>query len=222
MSRSGALAYRRSGSRRARPRRGLDSSLDRHHLTIADALDAAFENAGDRAHDAREVDLNPHHGVGLAVAGRVEFHSPARRGSTHWPGERHVAGRLDDGHLLAPAASEPEWPLRPLIQPRAGLKRSSSANLAVENRRRPLRPASDVSEIREHLIDASGDCYAALGSDQAILHPSADLNHARRRSVTPDTGCYVVAAGSVRPERINVRSGIRCETGSASTNLGGA
>ena len=24
--------------------------------------------AGDRAHDAREVDLNPHHGVGLAVA----------------------------------------------------------------------------------------------------------------------------------------------------------
>src|SRR5215472_17534418 len=171
MSRSGALAYRRSGSRRARPRRGLDSSLDRHHLAIADALDAAFENAGDRAHDASEVDLNPHHGVGLAIAGRVEFHTPARRGSTHWPGERHVAGRLDNGHLLTPATSQPEYPLRPLLHPRAGLKRGSSANPAFENRWRPLWPASDVTDIRPHLTDAAGDCYAALGSDQANLPP---------------------------------------------------
>src|SRR5690348_10813492 len=122
MSRSNALGYGRPGSWcfRACPRRGLDSSLDRHHLAIAYALNAAFEYAWDRAHDAREVDLNPHHGVGLAIAGRLEFHAPARRGRTHRPGERHVAGCLDRGYLLAPAASQPEDPLGPLIQRRAG------------------------------------------------------------------------------------------------------
>src|SRR6516164_8136116 len=151
---------------RASPRSGLDRSLDRRHLVIAYALNSAFEGAaGDRAHDAREVDLNPHLGVGLPIVHRLEFHSPARCGSTHWPGERHVAGRLGSGHLLAPAASPPEYPLRPLLYPRAGLKRSSSANPAFENRWRPLRPASDVTDIRPHLTDAAEDCYAALGSD---------------------------------------------------------
>src|SRR5215469_1234135 len=185
MSRSGALAYGRLGSRyaprsrqrrgrtapphlgvRAFPRSGLDRSPDRGHLAIAYALNSAFESAaGYRAHDAREVDLNPHRGVGLPIVDWLEFHSPARRGSTHWPGERHVAGRLDSGHLLAPAASQPEYPLRPLLHPRAGLKRSSSANPAFENRWRPLRPASDVTDICPHLVDAAGDCYAAHGSD---------------------------------------------------------
>src|SRR5215469_5060277 len=210
MSRSGALAYGRSGSRcaprsrriaveprvthlglHAFPRSGLDRSLDRRHLTIAYALNSALENAaGDRAHDAREVDLNPHLGVGPPIVRRLEFHSPARRGSTHWPGERHVAGRLDSGHLLAPAASQPEYALRPLFHPRAGLKRSSSANPAFENRWRPLRPASDITDIRPRLTDAAGDCYMALGSDcdradfvlitfrlrkvSATLHPDRD------------------------------------------------
>src|SRR5882757_1890821 len=76
-----------------------------------------------------------------------------------------MAGRLDSGHLLAPAATHPEYQLRPLLHPRAGLKRSSSANPAFENRWRPLRPASDVTDIRPHLTDAAGDLYAALGSD---------------------------------------------------------
>src|SRR6202162_2485712 len=185
MSRSGALEYGRPGSRyaprfqlrRARtapphlglcavPHIGLDSGLDRHHLNIAYALNSALEHAaGDRAHDAREVDLNPHHGVGLPVVHRLEVSSPARRGSTHWPGERHGAGRLDSGHLLAPAATQPEHQLRPLLHPRAGLKRSSSATPAFENRWRPFRPASDVTDIRPHLTDAAGDFYAALGSD---------------------------------------------------------
>src|ERR1700719_40379 len=185
MSRSGALEYGRPGSRcaprsqlrRVRtapphlglcalPRIGLDSSLDRHHLNIAYALNSALEHAaGDRAHDAREVDLNPHHGVGLLIVHRLEFHSPARRGSTHWPGERYGAGRLDNGHLLAPATTQPEHQLRPLLNPRAGLKRTSSADPAFENRRRPLRPAFDVTDIRPHLTDAAGNCDAALGSE---------------------------------------------------------
>src|SRR5712692_8617137 len=185
MSRSGALAYGRSGSRcaprsrqrlggtapphlglRASVRSGLDSSLDRRHLAIAYALNSGFENAaGDRAHDAREVDLNPHLGVGLPIVHRLKLHSPARRGRTHWPGERHVVGRLDSSHLLAPAASQPEYPLRPLVHPRAGPNRISSANPAFENRWRPLRPASHVTHIRPHLTDAGGDYYAALGSD---------------------------------------------------------
>src|SRR5579859_6858614 len=165
MSRSGALAYGRSGSRsapdlgsaavesraphlglRASPRSGLDRSLDRRHLDIAYALNSALEKTPwDRAHDAREVDLNPHLGVGLPIVCRLKLHSPARRGSTHWPSERYVAGGLDDGHPLATAASQPEYGLRPLLHPRAGLKRSASANPAFENRRRPLRPASDVT-----------------------------------------------------------------------------
>src|ERR1700726_1655686 len=185
MSRSGALEYGRPGARcaprsqlrRVRtapphlglcalPRIGLDSSLDRPHLNVAYALNSSLEHAGgDRAHDAREVDLNPHHGVGLPIVHRLEFHSPARRGSTHRPGERHVAGCLHSGHLLAPAPSQTEYPLRPLLHPRAGLKRSSSANPAFENRWRPLRPASDVTDIRPHLTHAAGDFYAALGSD---------------------------------------------------------
>src|SRR5580692_2589807 len=184
MSRSGALEYGRPGSRcaprsqlrRARtapphlglcalPRIGLDSSLDRHHLNIAYALNSALEHAaGDRAHDAREVDLNPHHGVGLLIVHRLEFHSPPRRGSTHWAGERHGAGRLDNGHLLAPAATQPEYQLRPLLHPRAGLERASAANPAFQNRWRPLRPAPDVTEVRKHVTDAAVDCYAALGS----------------------------------------------------------
>src|SRR6185437_4202575 len=149
---------------RAFTRRGLDRSLDRRHLAIAYALNTALETAGDRTHDAREVDLNPHHGVGLPIVRRLEFHSPARRGRTHSPGERHVAGRLDSGHLFAPAVSPPQV-LRPLLHPRAGLKRPSSANPAFANRWRPLRPASDVADISPHLTDAAGDCYAALGSD---------------------------------------------------------
>src|ERR1700728_806104 len=65
---------------RAFPHSGLDRSLDRDHLDIAYALNPAFEHPGrDRAHDAREVDLNPHHGVGLPTVRRLEFHSPARR-----------------------------------------------------------------------------------------------------------------------------------------------
>src|SRR5215471_8659834 len=149
----------------ASSRSGLDRSLDRRHLAIAYALNSAFENAaGDRAHDAREVDLNPHLGVGLPIVNRLEFHCPARRGHTHWPGERHVAGRLDRGHFLAPAVSPPQV-LRPLLHPRAGLKRPSPANPAFENRWRPLRPTPDVTDIRPHLTDAAGDCYAALGSD---------------------------------------------------------
>src|SRR5215471_13999848 len=183
MSRSGALAYGRSGSRcaprsrsrrgrtapphlglRASPRSGLDRSLDRRHLAIAYALNTALEKAGDRAHDSREVDLNQHLDVGLPVVHRLEFHCPARRGRTHWPGERYVAGCLDSGHLLAPAVSPPQV-LRPLLHPRAGLKRPSSVNPAFENRWRPLWPASDVTDIRPHLTDAAGDCYAALGSD---------------------------------------------------------
>src|ERR1700748_1278856 len=185
MSRSGALAYGRPGSRgspqarprrgraaaphlglRAFPRAGLDRSLDSHHLDIADALNSVLEHAGgDGAHDACEVDLYPHHGVGPPIVARLEFHSPTRRGRAHGPGERQGAGRLDHGHLLAPAAAHPEHQLRPLLHPRAGLKRTSSADPAFENRRRPLRPPSYVTEIRPHLMDAAGDCYAALGSE---------------------------------------------------------
>src|SRR5215468_5640730 len=135
MSRSGDLAYGRPGSRRAPrsrlvaveprvahlglrafPRSRLDRSLDRRHLAIAYALKTALEEAGDRAHDAREVDLNPHLGVGLPVVHRLEFHSPARGGRTHASGERHVAGRLDSGHFLASAVSPPQV-LRPLLHP---------------------------------------------------------------------------------------------------------
>src|SRR5262245_17470908 len=210
MSRSGALAYGRSGSRcaplfppralpvppprsaparrpprasisvasryhrapprlglRASPRSGLDRSLDRRHLAIAYALNPALENAaGDRAHDAPEVDLDPHLRLGLPIVHPLELHSPARGGSAHRPGERHRAGRLDSGHLLAPVATRPENPLRPLVHPRAGLKRSPSASPTFENRWRPLRPASDVADIRPHLGDAACDCYAALGSDR--------------------------------------------------------
>src|SRR6266571_4578763 len=61
-----------------------------------------------------------------------------------------------------------EVPIGPLLHPRAGLKRSSSANPAFENRWRPLRPASAVTDIRPYLTDAAGDFYAALGSD---CHP---------------------------------------------------
>jgi hypothetical protein len=121
--------------------------------------------AGDRAHDAREVDLNPHLGVGLPIVYRLELHSPARRGSTHWPGECHGAGRLDSRHLLAPAVRQPEYPLRSLLHPRAGLKRGTAANPAFEHRWRPLRPASDVTDVRPHVTDAAGDFYAALGPD---------------------------------------------------------
>src|SRR5262249_26521762 len=147
-------------------RSGLDRNLDRRHLVIAYALNSGFESAArDRAHNAREVDLNPHLGVGLLIVHRLELHSPAPFRSAHWPGERHVTGRFDSGHLLAPAASQPEDHLRPLLHPRAGLKRSSSPNPAFENRGRPLRPASDVTDIRPHLTDAAGDFYAALGPD---------------------------------------------------------
>src|SRR6516164_8879172 len=149
---------------RSSPRSGLDRSLDRGHLAIAYALNAALEKAGYRAHDAREVDLNPHLRVGLHIVHRLEFHCPASRGRTHGSGERHVTRCLDSGYFLAPAVSPPQV-LRPLLQPRAGLKRTSSANPAFEDRRRPLRPASDVTDIRPHLMDAAGDCYAALGSD---------------------------------------------------------
>src|SRR5215471_17455123 len=41
---------------------------------------------------------------------------------------------------------------------------------------------------------------------QASLHPAAELNHARRRSVIPDTRWYVAAMDAVRPETIGVRS----------------
>src|SRR6202035_3310579 len=82
-----------------------------------------------------------------------------------WAGERQVVGRLDDGPPLASAATRPEYPLRPLLHPRARRKRTSSADPAFENRRRPLWPASDVTEIRMHLMDAAGDCYTALGSE---------------------------------------------------------
>ena len=101
---------------RTESRIAIDGSLDRHHLDVADALDPVLEQAGgDRAHDAREVDLDPHHCVGLPVAGRLEFHSPACLGRTHRPGERQVVGRLDHGHRLAPAARQPEHQLRPLL-----------------------------------------------------------------------------------------------------------
>src|SRR5215472_15362125 len=188
MSRSGALAYGRSDSGcaprsrgrrgrtappnlglRASPRSGLDRSLDRGHLAIADALNTALEKAGDRAHDAREVDLNPHFGVGLHIVHRLEFHCPASRRRTHGSSERHVTGCLDSGYFLAPAVSPPQV-LRPLLHPRAGLKRTSSANPAFENRRRPLRPASDVAAVRPQLTDAARDFYAALHSDCHRAH----------------------------------------------------
>jgi len=57
--------------------------------------------AGDRAHEALQVDLNPHLGLGLPTVHRLELHSPARRGQAHRPGERQAAGRLDSGHVLA-------------------------------------------------------------------------------------------------------------------------
>src|SRR6185437_14293013 len=174
-----ALAQGWPGSPRA-PRLRLDSRLDRHHLNVAYALNPAFEQAGgDRVHDAREVDLDPHHGAGPLVAVRLELHPPARRGSTHWPGERHGAGRFDDGHLLAPAARQPEYQLRPLLHPRAGLKRASPADPAFEDRWRPFRPASDVTDIRPHLTDAAGDCYAALGPDRhlAVFPPFPVVVH---------------------------------------------
>src|SRR5437588_11745152 len=186
MSRSGALVRGRSGSRgapRSRSRRqepratlhlgiraarptGLDRSLDCRHLAIADTLDPGFEDAsGDRAHDAREVDLDPHLGLGLLIARRLELHSPARRGSAHRPGALHAPGRLNSDHLLASVATRPENPLRPLVHPRSGLKRGPSANPTFENRWRPLRPASDVTDIRPYFLDAAGDRDAALGPD---------------------------------------------------------
>ena len=144
---------------RAPRRSGLDRSLDRRHLKIHYAPNPAFENAvGDRAHQALEVDLNPHLGLGLPIVHRFELHPPARRGSAHRPGERQAAGRLDGGHVLGPVATGPEYPLRPLLHPRAGLKRTPSANPTFENRWRPLRPASDVTDIRPHFSDAAGDC----------------------------------------------------------------
>ena len=73
--------------------------------------------------------------------------------------------RLDNGHLLTTAARQPEHQLRPLLHPRAGLKRASSTDPAFKNRWCPLRPASDVTEIRPHLMDAAGDCHTALGPE---------------------------------------------------------
>src|SRR5581483_4120158 len=122
--------------------------------------------AGDHAHEAPEVDLNPHLGLGLLITHRLELHSPARRGSSHRPGERYVTGRLDNGHVLRPGPTRPEYPLRPLLHLRARLKRSPSANSTFENPWRPLRPAPDVTDIRPYLRDAGGDCDAALGSDR--------------------------------------------------------
>ena len=152
---------------RAARRSGLDRSLDRRHLPIHYAPNPAFENAaGDGAHEALEVHLNPHLGLGLPTVNRLELDSPARRGSAHRSGERQAAGRLDRGHVLGSVASGPEYPLRLLLHPRAGLKRSPTANPAFANRWRPLRPASDVTDVRPHSRDAACDCYAALGSDR--------------------------------------------------------
>src|SRR6185437_12279253 len=55
------------GIRTAR-RRGLDRSFDCRHFLIADPLDPDFENAsGNRTHDAPEVDLDPHLGLGMPI-----------------------------------------------------------------------------------------------------------------------------------------------------------
>jgi hypothetical protein len=152
---------------RAARRSGLDRSLDRRHLAFHYAPNPAFEDAaGDRSHDALEVHLNPHLGLGLPTVNRLELDSPARRGSAHRSGERQAAGRLDRGHVLGSVASGPEYHLRPLLHPRAGPKRSPTANPAFTNRWRPLRPASDVTDVRPHSRDAACDCYAALGSDR--------------------------------------------------------
>src|SRR5580704_13263015 len=184
---------------RASPRSGLDRSLDRRHLAIAYALNTAFESAaGDRAHDAREVDLNPHLGVGLPIVHRLEFHSPARRGRTHSPGERNVGGRLDSGHFLAPGVSPPQV-LRPLLHPRAGLKRPSAANLAFENGGRPLRPAPDIADIRPHLADAAGDGDAALGPECHRAHYVLITFQLHKVSRVGHIGCHGPGQRAVHP-----------------------
>ena len=81
------------------------------------------------------------------------------------PGKRHRARRTDRGDALGPVASGPEYPLRPLLYPCAGLKRTPTANPTFANRWCPLRPAADVADIRPYFRGAAGDCYAALGSD---------------------------------------------------------
>jgi hypothetical protein len=68
--------------------------------------------------------------------------------------------------VLAPVATRPENPLRPLVQPRSRLKRSPSANATFQNRWRPFRPASNVTDIGPYLWDAAVDCYAAVGPDR--------------------------------------------------------
>src|SRR5262249_2303587 len=147
----------RPRSRRALLPLRLDGSLDCRHLDAHDAPNPAFENAAwDRAHDVLEVDLDPHHRVGLPFADRLALPSPARRARAHPPGERHAAWRLDGGHALGPGASRTEYALRPLSQPRAELKRAPSVNPAFAHRRRPLLPASDVANICPHFGDAAG------------------------------------------------------------------
>ena len=153
------------GIRGAR-RSGLDRSLDRRHLDIHYAPNPALENpAGDRAHGAREVDLNPHLGVGLPIAHRLKLHPPPRRGSAHRPGERQAAGRLDSGHVLGPVASGPEYPLRPLLHPRAGLKRSTLRQPSI---REPLAPTPASVQRRR-------DTPRLQGTLPAIVRRLSDL-----------------------------------------------
>src|SRR6516165_886674 len=85
---------------------------------------------------------------------------------------RMTPARSTSIHILASAcppstgsSSIPQRAAEVPIGPANATERSSSANPAFENRRRPLRPASDVTDIRPHLTDAAGDLYAALGSD---------------------------------------------------------
>src|SRR5207302_10244190 len=62
-----------------------------------------------------------------------------------WP---EWAPTVLEGRVRGGGRLQPEYQLRPLLHPRGVLKRTSPADPASEHRRRRLRPAPDVGEIR--------------------------------------------------------------------------
>src|SRR6185437_8526500 len=81
-----------------------------------------------------------------------------------------------------PPPAGPKDPFRSLLDARPGLERSASGNPALQHRGRPLRPSSDVAEIRPHLVDVAGDCQAALGSEGHRADHSSWVGSTRQRA----------------------------------------
>ena len=152
----------------------LDLSLDRSHLAIAYSLYSALESAaGDRAHDAREVDLDPHLGVGVPIVHGLEFHSPARRGGTHRPGERQVAGtprqRSPPGFGRESTRESPSPAGPPARRARVELLREPSI-------RAPLAPTPASVRRHRHTPTPHGRCWRFSFGSRSGLSSADFLN----------------------------------------------